>query len=113
MQKEIESAIFSNVGNRLTQELAIGLVMVVMQVVGQAVEAARAETSEPPADPGAGQLPDGNQVAPAAAPVGSLGETSFVAPGYARQDDQAPAAHAAPARPRRASKPTTPKKARR
>lgn len=110
MQKEIESAIFSNVGNRLTQELAIGLVMVVMQVAGQAVEAARAETPEPPADPGAGQLPDSNQVTPAAAPVGSLGETSFVAPGYARQDDQAPAA---PARPRRASKPTTPKKARR
>lgn len=110
MQKEIESAIFSNVGNRLTQELAIGLVMVVMQVAGQAVEAARAETSEPPADPGAGQLPDGIQVAPAAAPVGSLGETSFVAPGYARLDEQTPAALV---RSRRASKPTTPKKARR
>lgn len=110
MQKEIESAIFSNVGNRLTQELAIGLVMVVMQVAGQAVEAARAETSDPPPAPGAGQLPGSIPVDPAAAPVGSLGETSFVAPGYARQDEQAPAV---PVRPRRARKPTTPKKARR
>lgn len=110
MQKEIESAIFSNVGNRLTQELAIGLVMVVMQVAGQAVEAARAEALESPPDPGAGQLPDGIQVTLAAPPVGALSETSFVAPGYARQDDQTPAA---PARPPRARRPTTPKKARR
>lgn len=43
MQKEIENAIFSNVGNRLTAELAMGLVMAVLQVAQRSVEEARAE----------------------------------------------------------------------
>lgn len=43
MQKEIENAIFSNVGNRLTAELAMGLVMTVLQVAQRSVEEARAE----------------------------------------------------------------------
>lgn len=41
MNKEIESVIFSNVGNRLTQELAMGLVMSLAQILHQAVQAER------------------------------------------------------------------------
>ncbi|MNL05525.1 hypothetical protein D3C87_1261300 [compost metagenome] len=46
MNKEIESVIFSNVGNRLTQELAMGLIMSMAQIVHQAVQAERQAAAE-------------------------------------------------------------------
>lgn len=87
MQKEIENAIFSNVGNRLTAELAMGLVMSLLQVAQQAVEAARNEALSAAA----------SMAPPAAAAQG---------------DDQAGAIDSAYAR-RRAAKPAKTTKARR
>lgn len=110
MQKEIESVIFSNVGNRLTQELAIGLVMTVMQVAHQAVETARAEAAATLPHSGAEDQNDFSSDVSAAPPQNSQDVHALVDPAYARQDDQA---LAAPVRPRRASKPTTAKEARR
>ncbi|WP_338619040.1 hypothetical protein [Achromobacter sp. E1] len=88
MNKEIESVIFSNVGNRLTQELAMGLVMSLAQILHQAVQAERhaaadaADAAPLDAQAGAGQ----------GQPVDG-GGSAIIDPAYQR----APA----PARPRR------------
>lgn len=107
MQQQIESAILSNVGNRLTQELAYGLIMTVMQVAQQAVDAARAEVVA--RVPDAGDEEDRPLVSEAggAAPA-PTGFDPCVDSAYARQDEPAPAPLARPRQPR-----STPKKARR
>lgn len=95
MQKEIENAIFSNVGNRITQELAMGLVMSLLQVAQQAVEAARSEALSAAA----------SMVPPAAAAQGA-DEAGAIDPAYARKAQ-------VPAPRRRATKPVKSTKARR
>lgn len=95
MQKEIENAIFSNVGNRITQELAMGLVMSLLQVTQQAVEAARSEALSAAA----------SMVPPAAAAQGA-DEAGAIDPAYARKTE-------VPVARRRATKSTTTTKARR
>ncbi len=99
MQKEIENAIFSNVGNRLTAELAMGLVMTVLQVAQRSVEEARA----------AGLSAAAAMVPPAAAAAGP-DSAGNIDPRYAR--DAAPAMPPA-ARPRRAAAAPRTSKARR
>lgn len=95
MQKEIENAIFSNVGNRITQELAMGLVMSLLQVAQQAVEAARNE----------GLSAAASMVPPAAAAQGA-DQCGAIDPAHARKPEAATTR-------RRATKPTKTTKARR
>ncbi|AUZ19839.1 hypothetical protein AL509_29630 [Achromobacter xylosoxidans] len=95
MQKEIENAIFSNVGNRITQELAMGLVMSLLQVAQQAVEAARSEA-----------LSAAASMAPPAAAAQGADEAGAIDPAYARKAE-------ASATRRRATTPTKTTKARR
>lgn len=107
MQQKIESVILSNVGNRLTQELAYGLIMTVMQVAQQAVDAARAEAVVLSPDAGEAEdrplVPEAGGAAPA-----PTGFDPCVDSAYARRDEPAPASLAQPRQPR-----STPKKARR
>lgn len=108
MQQQIESAILSNVGNRLTQELAYGLIMTVMQVAQQAVEAAQAEAAARAT--GASEALDQQTMpAPGGAAQGPTGFDPCVDPAYARREEPAPAP---PARRRQPSSSGT-KKARR
>lgn len=67
MQQQIESLIFSNVGNRLTQELAIGLVMSLVQVTQKVINDAVVAASPPPGEPapGVGQITPAANVDPA------------------------------------------------
>ncbi|MGZ9893021.1 hypothetical protein ACXXNA_05630 [Bordetella bronchiseptica] len=78
MQPQIESIIFSNVGNRLTQELAMGLVLSIVQAVSQVLQ------ERPPM-----HLQAGDHTEPA---VGGCGVPESVAPDYARETEDSAAA---------------------
>ncbi|MGE8688636.1 MAG: hypothetical protein ACN6PJ_15950 [Achromobacter sp.] len=81
MQKQIESAILSNVGNRLTQELAYGLIMTITHLAQQAVDAAQQAAL---AGPDAGQVGDAQPVPDPPTPPQGGGFQDFVDPAYAR-----------------------------
>ncbi|WYX32112.1 hypothetical protein WJ976_12700 [Achromobacter denitrificans] len=100
MQKQIESVILSNVGNRLTQELAYGLIMTISHLAQQAVDAAHAAATTGPAADQVGAAPA--PVNPTAGQSGGFQE--FVDPAYARPPV---------AEPKRARKPATTQRARR
>lgn len=108
MQQQIESIILSNVGNRLTQELAHGIILGVLQVAQQATNdataAVRAALTEMPDEP----LLDFAGSAGAQASAGSS-PLDHVDPAY-----RAPAASAPPpaAKTPRRPKATATKKAR-
>ena len=111
MNKEIESVIFSNVGNRLTQELAMGLVMSLAQILHQAVQAERQAAAASAADAGAVDA-DAGQVAGAPAPgVGQIAPAAIIDPAYQRNPVPARPVRKTAARPKVAASTKT-KKAR-
>lgn len=111
MNKEIESVIFSNVGNRLTQELGMGMVMSLAQILHQAVQAERQAAAASAAEAGAVDA-DASQGAEAPAPgVGQITPAAIIDPAYQRKPAPARPARKTAARPKPAASTKT-KKAR-
>lgn len=96
MNKEIESVIFSNVGNRLTQELAMGMVMTLAQVLNQAVQAERES---------AAAVPSGVQgiSGASAAGVGQGEPAAIIDPAYQRKPTSPRRSRKAPIAPKAAT----------
>lgn len=103
MNKEIESVIFSNVGNRLTQELGMGLVMSLAQILHQAVQAERQAAAASVAEAEAAET-DASQTALAPAPA------AIIDPAYQRKPSPTRRPRKEPAVPKAAT--PKPKKAR-
>ncbi|MCP2517396.1 hypothetical protein M5J07_20825 [Achromobacter mucicolens] len=100
MNKEIESVIFSNVGNRLTQELGMGMVMSLAQILHQAVQAERQASAAGVAedDPASD---DTNQAAAALTPgVGQITPAAIVDLAYQRNPAPGRPARKTAARPK-------------
>lgn len=110
MQQQIESVILSNVGNRLTQELAYGLIMSVTHLAQQAVESAVRTASGGVGDD-AGAVAEAQQPAVVAQPPMPGQATAYVDPAYVRTDADGGAPRSAE-RPERVGKARTARKAR-
>lgn len=110
MQQQIESVILSNVGNRLTQELAYGLIMSVTHLAQQAVESA-VRTATAGGGDIAGAVGEAHQQPTAAQPPVAGQATAYVDPAYVRTDADAGAPPSAE-KPQRVGKARTARKAR-